>query len=160
MVRASTTPVLAFLAVLISVLLAACASTGTGIPGDETYKGQLAAALAPPAGAAWLAADVQRKLLAGIEASGTFASVIALDSPRESNEAEIIILPTVLEARPGVRGPERLKLAVRTTRKSTGETGLNQVYEGRASGRGGAVADIIKPLNKDLKRRYGEPPVY
>jgi hypothetical protein len=157
MVRASISLVLA---TILSVLLSACASSGGGIPASETYQGQLAAALAPPAGAGWRGSAMQQQLQRGIEASGTFASVITLDSPRESNEAEVIIQPSVLEAQPGGSGLDRVQLAVRTTRKSTGAVGIDKVYSGRSSGRGDAVDDIIKPLNRDLKRKYREPPVY
>jgi len=154
------TTTIAFLAAFLSILLNACASSGVGVPADETYRGQLAAAVAPPAGAGRRAADMQRRLQTGIEAAGIFASVIALDSPRERNEAEVIIVPAVLEAQSGGRGLERLKLAVRASRKSNGTVGIDKVYNGRASGRGDALDDVLKILTKDLKREYREPPVY
>jgi len=156
----SRSVVFAFLALVGASTLIGCASDGAAVPDEETYRGQLAAALAPPAGAGWRTDELQRRLLAGIAAEDTFATVIPLSSPRQSNEAEVIILPTVLAAQPGRQGLSQLRLAVRATRKGTGAVGLRNTYEGRSRGREDAVDDVLDALNKDLRRVYREPPVY
>jgi hypothetical protein len=151
---------LAFITALASTLLASCAGTGPSVPDDETYRGQLAAALAPPAGAGWRSAEIQRRMLSGIEAADIFTNVIPLSSPRESNEAEVIIVPRVVELPASSGAVDRLALAVRANRKGSGAVGIDKVYRGRSSGRGDAIDDVLKALTKDLKRKYREPPVY
>lgn len=139
-------------------------STGTiAIAGDETYRGQLAAAVSPVqfSGASdtdrnWL----QREIVRGLDESGTFATVIPLSARGESNEAEVLIDPTVVRVERYSGGLNRVDLRVRTLRKTTGAVGLDQVYQGKRRGQTSAIIDATQALSKDLKRRYGERPVY
>jgi len=150
---------------LLAVLLAGCSSTRVSVGESEAYQGPLAAAVTPVAGggstvSAGERLQMQAELARGLEAADIFASVQQLSAPGQHNEAEVIIDPSILAADPGARGPERVSLRVRARRKSTGEIGIDETYKGRASGRNDAVADIIKPLSRDLKRKYGKAAVY
>ncbi|TVQ86106.1 MAG: hypothetical protein EA400_13665 [Chromatiaceae bacterium] len=124
----------------------------------EDYQGQFAAALAPVQGST--TPGLQQRLLAELEAAGIFANVIAIDSPLERNEAEIIIKPAVVDAQ--MRGSElqALSLGVRATVKGTGEIGLDRVYSGRTSRRGDALTEVMATLTRDLERSFGRPPVF
>jgi hypothetical protein len=136
-----------------------CATGGGGIPGDEAYRGHLVAGLVRPAGSASPQA-IQQRLRRGIEAADIFASIALLDSRHQNNEAEVIILPTVLGSEPASGRFDRLTLAVRSYRKSTGAVGLEKTYKGRRSGRGDAFDDVLRGVVRDLKRRYRKPPVF
>jgi hypothetical protein len=50
-------------------------------------------------------------------------------------------------------------------RKTTGEVGLDRTYKGKcgrcgADAAGAALADAMKQINRDLRKRYRETPVY
>jgi hypothetical protein len=149
--------------------LAGCGSSGGGGTGtiaiaeDEAYRGQLAAAVSPVqfSGASdtdrsWL----QREIVRGLDGSGTFATVIPLSARGESNEAEVVIDPSVVRVERYSGGLNRVDLRVRAWRKTTGAVGLDQVYQGKRRGQTSAIVDATEALSKDLKRRYGERPVY
>jgi hypothetical protein len=148
----------------VLLLLTGCSSRPVSID-EEAYQGQLAAAVTPiaPGGAGLSPAErarVQARLVAALDAQGVFATVIPLSTPGESNEAEVIIDPTVLDARRGAGGLERVTLQVRARRKSSGEVGVNGRYKGRSRAGRDAVADAAGALANDLSRRYGTRPVY
>ena len=155
-------------ATALLLTLAACGSSGGGpeaiaIAGDETYRGQLAAAVSPVqfAGASetdrnWL----QREIVRGIAESDAFATVIPLSARGESNEAEVLVDPSVVSVERWSGGLDRVDIRVRAWRKSTGAVGLDQVYRGKRSGSRSAISDAVAALSKDLARKYGEPPVY
>jgi hypothetical protein len=150
---------------LLAVLFVGCSSTNVSVGEAEAYRGPLAAAVTPVVGgrstlSAGERLQMQAELVHGLETAAIFASVQQLSAPDQYNEAEVIIDPSILAADPGTRGPERVSLRVRARRKSTGEIGIDETYKGRASGRNDAVADIIKPLSRDLKRKYGKAAVY
>ena len=148
--------------------LAGCGSSGGGpeviaISNDESYQGQLAAAVSPVqfAGASetdrnWLQHEIAR----GIDESDTFATVIRLASRGEANEAEVIIDPSVVSAKLYSGGLDRVDLRVRAARKSTGAVGLDKVYQGKRKGNTSAIIDATTAASQDLKRAYGKPPVY
>lgn len=156
---------------LAAVLLAAALSAGCGggsvrVPADETYRGQFAAAIDPvaSAGAPGIGPDqsrrIQSRLVRELERSDIFASVIPLSQRGESNEAEIIITPSVVGAVSRPDRFERIELRVTSRSKTTGTLGVNQVYGGRASGRGDALDDAVAALARDLQKRYGNRAVY
>lgn len=153
-------------ALALATFIASCSSTPDFVDGEEGYRGQLAAAVTPVAvsGAAGVSFSerkgIQARLVRELDAAGIFATVIPLSEPQQANEAEVILSPTVLDASRGSSGLERLTLAVRAKRKSTGEIGLDDRFKGRSSRKGDAVADLMPALAKDLKRKYGQPPVY
>lgn len=120
--------------------------------GDEAYRGPLVAAVVTGTGPQ---AEVSRRLALSLAEGGVFAAVLPITAVSEAFEAEIIIMPAVIEARPGTAGFDRVSLRVRTWRKGTGEVGLDQLYQGSKSRRGDAVADASAALNQDLARRYG-----
>ena len=120
--------------------------------GDEAYRGPLVAAVVTGTGPH---AEVSRRLALALADGGVFAAVLPITAASEAYEAEVIILPAVVEARPGAGGFDRVSLRVKTWRKGTGAVGLDQVYQGRKSRRGDAVADASAALNQDLARRYG-----
>ncbi len=138
-------------------MLAACAS-GSQLGGKEPYKGQVAAGVVRPSGAD--GALVQRRLVAGLEPIGAFAGVYPLTSSYQSTEAEVLIEPSLVESRPGSRGFERLQLQVRAYEKNNRGNGFDKGYRGKASGNRDALDDILKPLGRDLKRRFGAKPIY
>lgn len=145
------------LALGLIVLLSGCASGPRG-SGQESYSGQVAAGVVRPAGAE---GDlIQRRLVAGLEPIGAFAGVYPLISPQQSTEAEVLIEPTVIEARFGRRGLERLQLQVRAYEKNNRSNAFNARYQGEAAGNRDAISDILKPLGRDLERRFGAKPVY
>lgn len=149
----------------ILLALAGCSSASISFD-DEAYRGQFAAAVTPVglSGAAGIGARerdrIQSQIVGGLDAAGIFASVTPLSSPGESNEAEVIIDPSVIDGSYGSRGLERITLRVRARRKSTGEVGLDDSYKGRESRKRGAMNEIIKDLARDLKRKFGQQPVY
>jgi hypothetical protein len=141
----------------LTVMLGACAS-GPRVTGQEIYEGPAAAGVVRPPGPQ--GAVVQRRLVAELSSSAAFAGLYPLDSAYQSTEAEILIEPVVVEAVPGRGGFERLLLQVRAYRKNAPGDSFNKSYRGKASGHGDALDDILKPLEKDLRRRFGAKPVY
>ncbi len=141
----------------LTLMLGACAS-GPRLTGQEAYAGQAAAGIVRPPGTQ--GAVIQRRLVAGLELSQAFAGLYPLDSPHQSTEVEVLIEPVVVEAQPGRGGFERLLLQIRAYRKNAPGDGFNNSYRGKASGHRDALDDILKPLGKDLKRRFGAKPVY
>jgi hypothetical protein len=147
------------------LVLTGCSSAPLSVD-DEAYRGQFAAAVTPTglSGATGIGARerdrIQSQIVGGLDTAGIFASVTALRSPGESNEAEVIIDPSIIDASYGSSGLEQLKLRVSARRKSTGEVGLDESYKGRASRNRGAMEEIIKDLARDLERRFGQQPVY
>lgn len=141
----------------LAVLLSGCAS-GPRVTGQEAYAGQAAAGIVRPAGAQ--GALIQRRMLAGLDADGAFAGLYPLDSPHERTEVEVLIEPVVIEAQAGGRGFERLLLQVRAYRKNDPGDRFDESYVGRASGNRDALDAILKPLGRDLGRRFGARPVY
>lgn len=148
---------LLLLALSFAALLGACAS-GPRVTGQEAYDGQAAAGVVRPPGAQ--GALIQRRMLAGLDVDGAFAGLYPLDSAHQSTEVEILIEPVVVDAQPAGRGFERLLLQVRAYRKNGRADAFNKSYRGRASGNRDALDDILKPLGRDLKRRFGGKPVY
>ena len=157
-------PLAAAIAALL--LLAGCGTSPELSVDDEAYRGQLAAAVTPVrlAGAARVSGyerdRIQARIVTGLDSADIFASAIPLSAPGQANEAEVIIDPSVIDASPGGRGLERLTLQVVTRGKSTGRIGLNQRYTARGSGGRDALDKVIGDLTKDLRRTYGERPVY
>jgi hypothetical protein len=145
------------LGIVVAMLLTAC-STGPRIGGQEPYQGQFAAGVVNPGGKN--GATIQRRLIAELDASGRFAGAFPLQSATQSTEVEIIIKPTVLAARPGNRGFERLDLRVAAFRKTSRRDGFSKEYRGKAAGGRDALDDITKPLVRDLTKRFGKKPVY
>ncbi|WP_462320996.1 hypothetical protein [Halochromatium sp.] len=141
----------------VMALLGACA-TGPGVSGRESYEGPAAAGVVRPPGAA--GATIQRRLVSGLESSGAFAGLYPLDSSQQNTEVEVLIEPLVMESQLGRRGFERLQLQVRALRKNDPRDGFNKQYRGQASGSRDALDDILKPLGRDLRRRFGAKPVY
>lgn len=141
---------------LIAVL-SACAS-GPRVTGQEAYTGQAAVGIVRPPGAQ--GAMIQRRLVSGLDASGAFAGLYPLSSPHQSTEVEIVIEPVVVEAQSGSRGFERLLLQVHAYRKHDRGDAFNTRYRGRASGNRDALDEILRPLERDLNRRFGARPVY
>jgi hypothetical protein len=153
---------------VFSTFLVACGSSGGGpgyvaISGDETYRGQLAAAVSPVdfAGASetdrrWL----QREVVRVIAESGTFATVLPLSARGESNEAEVLIDPAVVGVERYSGGLDRIDLRLRASRKTTGAQGMNKVYRGKRSGSRSAIVDAASSAIRDLRRNYGQKPVY
>ncbi len=148
--------------------LAGCGSSGGGrgsiaIAGDETYRGSLAAAVAPvqftgasPTDANWL----QRELVRVLNESDAFATVIPLSARGQNNEAEVLIDPSVVSVQRYSGGLDRVDLRVRTRRKTTGADGLDKVYRGTRRGDRSAIVDAANAASRDLRRRYGGRPVY
>jgi len=153
------------IALFAMLILTGCSSAPLSFDG-EAYSGQFAAAVAPVgrSGAPGIGARerdrIQSRIVSGLYAAGIFASVTALRSPGQNNEAEVIIDPSIIDGSYGSRGLERVKLRVRARRKSTGEVGLDDSYRGQASGNRGAMDKIVKNLARDLKRKFGNRPVY
>jgi len=146
-----------FLMLGFIAMLAACAS-GPPLGGQEPYRGQVAAGVVQPPGPE---GDlIQRRLLAGLKPSDAFAGVYPLMSSTQSTEAEVLIEPVVLESRLGSRGFERLRLQVRAYQKNNRGNRFDKGYTGKAAGNRDALDDILKPLERDLKRRFGAKPVY
>lgn len=147
------------------VVLTGCSSAPLSVD-DEAYRGQFAAAVTPVrlSGAASIGARererIQSQIVGGLDAAGIFASVTALRAPGESNEAEVIIDPSILDASFGSGGLEQVKLRIRARRKSSGEVGHDDSYKGRASRNRGAMDEIVKDLARDLERKFGQKPVY
>lgn len=142
-------------ALLAAIVLSGCGSTA-GIPASETYSGQVAAAIAPVGGvsARWQGKLIQRGLATELDRKGVFADVIPLEGSRDGHEAEIVLLPSMLE-----RSGDRLRLRVRAREQSNGKLGLDKTYKGRGAEIETAANDIGRDLAKDLKRRYGKKPV-
>lgn len=161
-------PLRACCAVILLSALAGCGSSGGGpaavaISGNEAYRGQLAAAVAPvrfaggsPADRRWLQHEIAR----GIDEGGAFATVIRLSARGEANEAEVIIDPSIVSVQRYSGGLDRVDLRVRASRKSNGAVGLDQLYKGKRRGRTSAINDAVASLSQDLQRKYGERPVY
>jgi hypothetical protein len=149
---------LLLLAISLASLLGACSSGPPRVIGQEAYNGQAAAGIVRPPGAQ--GAQIQQRMIAGLDADGAFAGLYPLDSAYESTEVEVLIEPVVVEAQPGGRGFERLLLQVRASRKNDRGDAFNKSYRGRASGRRDALDDILEPLGRDLRRRFGANPVY
>ncbi|WP_201222021.1 hypothetical protein [Halochromatium roseum] len=145
------------LALALTAMLGACAS-GPRVAGQEVYDGQAAAGIVRPPGAR--GAVVQRRLIAGLDPMAAFAGLYPLDSPHQSTEVEVLIEPVVVEAVPSRGGFEHLLLQVRAYRKNHIGDGFSKRYRGKASGNRDALDDIVKPLGRDLKRRFGAKPVY
>ncbi len=151
-------------------ILAGCGSSGGGpdaalvaISNDESYRGQLAAAVSPVQFAGASARDrtwLQHEIARGIDESDAFATVIRLSARGQANEAEVIIDPAVVSVQRHGGGLDRVDLRVRASRKSTGAVGLDRVYRGKRSGRTSAISDATTALGEDLKRQYGQQPVY
>ncbi|WP_296926949.1 hypothetical protein [Thiohalocapsa sp.] len=148
--------------------LAGCGSSGGGpeviaISNDESYQGQLAAAVSPVQFAGGSEADrnwLQHEIARGVGESNAFATVVRLSARGEANEAEVIIDPTVVSVERYSGGLNRVDLRVRASRKSTGAVGLDQVYRGKRNGQTSAISDAVAALSKDLERTYGKQPVY
>ena len=155
------------LAAAIAVL-AGCGSPGGGpgviaIADDEAYRGPLAAAVSPVQLASASATDrnwLQREIVRVLGESDAFATVIPLSARGESNEAEILIDPSVVRVERYSGGLERIDLRLRAWRKSTGAVGLDQVYRGKRRGERSAIVDAASAAGKDLRREYGERPGY
>jgi hypothetical protein len=153
---------------VLSTVLVACGSSGGGperiaISDDESYRGQFAAAVSPVefAGASetdrrWLQSEIVR----GIGESGSFATVLPLSARGESNEAEVLIDPTIVGVERYSGGLNRVDLRLRAYRKSTGAAGLDKVYRGKRSGSRSAISDAVAAASQDLRRSYGSQPVY
>ncbi|MCF7993026.1 MAG: hypothetical protein K9M02_21520 [Thiohalocapsa sp.] len=156
------------LSVLLFVMLfAGCGSSSSvRIADDEAYRGQLAAAVEPVrfAGAPGIGTDqgrgIQSRLVRGLSGADIFASVIPLSVPGESNEAEIIIAPSVARAVTGPGRFERIDLRVVSRSKTTGSVGIDKTYSGRASGRRDALDDALSALARDLHKRYGNRAIF
>jgi hypothetical protein len=99
-------------------------------------------------------------MISGLGSSGAFAGLYPLSSPGQNTEVEILIEPLVVDSQSGRRGFERLQLQVRAYRKNNPSDGFTKRYRGKASGNRDALDDILKPLGRDLKRRFGAKPVY
>jgi len=152
--------------------LTGCGSSGGGpeaspgvvaISNDEAYRGQLAAAVLPvqfPGGSAADRNWLQHEIARGIDESEAFATVIRLSARGEANEAEVIIDPTVVSTQRYSGGLDRVDLRLRASNKSTGRVGLDKVYRGKRAGKTSAISDATAAASKDLKRAYGQPPVY
>lgn len=158
---------------LILLLAAGCSSSGDQVDASESYRGQLAAAVAPlalarPAHGFSETANraTQRQMAIDIGAAGIFASVGTLSSLSEANEAEVIIQPTLLELSTGAGDTGMASLKIRASRKSGGRVGVEKVYTGRCRHCGGqsaapaAIADAMKAVIRDLKRAYKAKPAY
>lgn len=158
----------AFLAAAAVAALSGCGSSGGGpavvaIADDEAYRGPLAAAVSPVQFAGASATDrnwLQREVVRVIGESDAFATVIPLSARGESNEAEVIIDPSVVSVERYSGGLNRVDLRLRAQRKSTGAVALDQVYRGRRRGQTSAIVDATSAAAKDLRRKYGERPVY
>lgn len=140
-----------------TTVLAACAG-GPQVSGKEPYEGQVAAGVVQSPGAD--GGLIQRRLVAGLEPIGIFAGVYPLTSASQSTEAEVLIEPILVESRSDSRGFERLQLRVRAYDKNNHSNGFDKGYRGQASGNRDALDAILKPLGRDLKRRFGAKPVY
>jgi hypothetical protein len=159
--RVSTRLMLRLTALLLalgfSVLIGACAS-GPRVSGQESYDGQAAAGVVRPPGTQ--GAVIQRRLVSGLESSRAFAGLYPLSSPHQNTEAEVLIEPRVMNSQVGRRGFERLELQVRAYRKNDPSDGFRKDYRGKTSGNRDALDDILMPLGRDLRRRFGAKPVY
>jgi hypothetical protein len=147
------------------LVLSGCSSAPLSVD-SEAYQGQFAAAVTPIglAGTASIGMRdrdrIQSQIVSGLDAAGIFASVTALRSPAESNESEVIIEPSMIEASYGSGRLEQVKLRVLARRKSTGEVALDDSYKGRASRNRDAIGEVVKALARDLERKFGQEPVY
>ncbi|WP_295540584.1 hypothetical protein [uncultured Thiohalocapsa sp.] len=144
--------------------LTGCGGSGGGlrdiaISAHETYRGPLAAAVSPVQFAGASATDrnwLQREIVRVLGESDGFATVIALSARGESNEAEVLIDPSVVRAERYSGGINQIDLRLRAQRKSTGTVGLDQVYRGRRRGDRSAIIDAASAAAKDLSRQYGD----
>ncbi len=155
---------------VLSTVLVACGSSGGGggsqyvaISDNETYRGQFAAAVSPVEFSGGSETDrrwLQREIVRVISESGTFATVLPLSARGESNEAEVLIDPTVVRVQRYSGGLNRIDLRLRARRKTTGAPGLDKVYKGKRSGSRSAIVDATAMATPDLRRNYGNRPVY
>jgi hypothetical protein len=157
------------LSFLLVLFVAGCSSSGGPIgsgPSGEVYSGQLVAAVLPVTGVGVYQGEglrLQRQMGQAIADSGTFADVLAPASASDGHEGEVIIRASVQELPRTEDG--RISLNVHAMRKTTGEVGLDRTYKGKcgrcgADAAGAALADAMKQVNRDLRKRYREPPVY
>lgn len=155
---------------IATLFLASCSSGGDLVAesgsrsrwgsGSEEYAGRPAAAVAPVAvrGSGRtrhddrLHADIQRGIERQLDQSGIFAGVVALEQPDEGNEAEVIIVPTLVG--PGSRGSGDVELRVRVSEKTSRRTVLDKTYQG-SGGRSNALKVAVNELEDDLADRYG-----
>ncbi|MGD2021220.1 MAG: hypothetical protein PVJ47_09200 [Thiohalocapsa sp.] len=159
---------IALCSIVLAVALTACGSSGGGpgsiaIANDETYRGPLAAAVSPVQFSGASATDrnwLQREIVRTVGESGAFATVFPLSARGESNEAEVVIDPAVVSVERYSGGLNRVDLRVRAWRKTTGAVGVDQVYRGKRRGQQSAIVDAASAAAKDLRRKYGERPVY
>jgi hypothetical protein len=150
---------------LLALVLAGCGSSGGSVPSEETYAGHLVAAVLPVTGPGIYIGEglrLQRQIGQAVAADDTFADVLTPSSAGEGHEGEVVIRATVQEVSRDDKG--RIKVAVRAMRKTTGEVGLERTYTGSCNRcgsdpAGGALADALKPISRDLRKRYREPAV-
>lgn len=153
------------LILIVVALLSACASNGdrvenprTPVEGSEDYKGPRTAAVTPVSDRRsgqqtsdeQLSAEIQRSIQSQLDHSGIFAGVVALDRADESNEAEVIIEPTLVGS-PGY-GADDVELRVRVTEKTRRKVVLDTHYQGDDPRSDLRVA--IQELENDLGDRY------
>lgn len=151
---------------LFVLVIAGCGSSGGPVPAGETYSGHLVATVLPVTGTGIYIGEglrLQRQMGQAIADSDTFADVMLPGSAGEGHEGEVIIRASVQALSKTDGG--RMTLNVRTMRKTTGKAGLDRTYKGRCRSRGGdpaggALADAMKAINRDLRKRYREPAVF
>lgn len=145
---------------LTSWCLMSCSSNGDLLEESENYEGSQAAAVAPvadrrPGGSARderLPAQVQQSIRQQLDQSGIFAGVVALNSPGEGNEAEVIVEPVLVG--PDGAGRDEVGLKVRVIEKTDRKIVLDETYRGSGS-QGRALRVAVAELEEDLERRYG-----